>query len=410
MAVTKHGIPLHRYLGASSDTKPTKATHDTPIGATFYEYDTGILFITHDGTNWVAKDHGTSIFGKPTLMARGNGTATWSRGQHQKSTTGWTANLKGGVQSAWNDWAAVYVPVNELPLTRLSSALWTWLNTEEEAMGVNMVVWVHDPTDNNKRAEITQDATAASLEKTAGQIAHELSLTTDYFYFYGEGTTGTGLTAAPPNYYGLDDFQADAIFSTWTIYRISFEWGWHAGDIDFKDVWVEDIKLNEIVIPLGPATGTHRKTVIATKLMLATAKTTDEVISESTGAGTDWDFAFGGTGYITKAVITHDADITPRLSLLLFSAPPTGMKNDEGANSNPLTADVPYYLGRIDFPAMSYNGTGDASALATPSTYGNLPLAFDAPTIYGVLLQNDATSTFAAEDLTIALTADMEDN
>lgn len=55
MAITKHGVPTHRYLGLSTDTKPTKATHDTPAGSTFYEYDTGIMYITYDGTNWVVK-------------------------------------------------------------------------------------------------------------------------------------------------------------------------------------------------------------------------------------------------------------------------------------------------------------------------------------------------------------------
>jgi len=99
---------------------------------------------------------------------------------------------------------------------------------------------------------MTQEATTATLEKSAGWDAHELNVATDYWYFYGEGTTGTGLTAAPTNYYGLDDFQADVVFGGWTIYRIEFAWGWHTGAIEFKDVWVADIKINGTVIPLRP--------------------------------------------------------------------------------------------------------------------------------------------------------------
>ena len=354
------------------------------------------------------------IFGKPTLASRNNGKARWIRGStsplDQKGSTGWLAELYGGVQSSWDDWARLNIPVYEINITELTAAMWSYWMTETEAFGVNMVIWIHDPNDFDKRAEITQQADIATLEKAAGWDAHELNVATDQFYFYGEGTTGTGLTAAPPNYYGLDDFQADVLFSTWAIYRITFEYGWHTGDNEFKIVCVADVKLNGQMIPFLPDTGTHRKTVPTSQTMLATAKTTDEVIAHSTSAGVDWDFDFGGTGYITKAWLANSADITPRLRLYLFSRPPTGMLDDEGANTNPVTADLPYFVGCIDFPAMQQQGTGDAFALATPSTTGNLPLAFDANTIYGVLVMRDATATFTATALTISLTADMEDN
>ena len=195
-------------------------------------------------------------FGKPTLMSANNGRAKWARGDavlstHQKSSTGWVAKLYGGKQTLWDDWAALYIPVNELPLTNLSSALWTWFNTGEEAMGVNMVIWVHDPTDNDKRAEMTQLASHADLQKSAGWDGHELNVATDYFSYLGEGISGSGLTAGTN--YGLDDFQADALFKNWTIYRISFEWGWHTGDFIFENVYIADVKLNKQVIPLKPS-------------------------------------------------------------------------------------------------------------------------------------------------------------
>lgn len=43
---------IKRFIGLSSDTKPTD---DIPPGSTFYEYDTGILFLCYDGTNWTPK-------------------------------------------------------------------------------------------------------------------------------------------------------------------------------------------------------------------------------------------------------------------------------------------------------------------------------------------------------------------
>ncbi|KKM30271.1 hypothetical protein LCGC14_1566140 [marine sediment metagenome] len=45
-----------RYIGLASDTKPTRTLNaGIREGATFFEYDTGALYITHDATNWVLK-------------------------------------------------------------------------------------------------------------------------------------------------------------------------------------------------------------------------------------------------------------------------------------------------------------------------------------------------------------------
>jgi len=348
------------------------------------------------------------LFGHPVVRAANNSTARWAMPPNPtvaQKGGGWLVELVGGLQTG-DDFAACDIPTNEYPVPLFQEAQWSYYMNATQTMGVNIVIWVHDPDDFDNRAEITQLGGHADLEKTSGWNAHEFTSATGGMFYYGEGTTGTNLTAGTQ--YTWAQFQADALFKDWLIYRISFEYGWEASGT-FSAAYLAEVKLNQIPVPLiPPQQWSHRKTVQTSKTMLATAKTTDEVISESTSAGTDWDFAFGGTGYIVKAIITHDAAITPRLSLLLFNAPPAGQLNDEGANSNPLTADVPYYIGRIDFPAMSYNGTGDASTIATPSTYGNLPLAFDNNTIYGVLVQNDATSTFVAEALTISLTAEMD--
>lgn len=52
-----HGVP--KYIGTSTDTKPTAASPQSmrvpQIGSTFFERDTNTLYITYDQTNWVVK-------------------------------------------------------------------------------------------------------------------------------------------------------------------------------------------------------------------------------------------------------------------------------------------------------------------------------------------------------------------
>lgn len=349
-------------------------------------------------------------FGKPSLTSRNNGKTSWDRGStlplDQKSPTGWLARLYGGVQTN-DDYARVEIPVSELPTPHFKTASWTYYQTSGQEYGVNMVIWLHDPTDNNKRVEVTQAPSGITLENGAGWNAHELDTSVTQFFYYGEGMSGLGSGLNAGEQYTWAQFQTDAVFLHWTIYKITLEWGWYSTGT-FEDAWVADIKLNNQIVQLEPSPKPHKKTVIVSKTMNATAKTAAEVISEHTSSGTDWPFDFGGTGYITKAIVTHDAAVTPRLNLYLFTRPVQGAVFDEAANDNPLTAEIDHYVGVIEFPAMTYQGTGDASALATPNTTGNLPLAFDAPVLYGVLVAVDAVTT-VAEDLTIALTGDMED-
>lgn len=348
-------------------------------------------------------------FGTATLSSANNGKARWDRGStsplDQKGSTGWLANLSGGVQTG-DDWARVNIPVNEFQLPSFASAQWSYYMTNTETMGVNIVIWAHDPADFDKRIEITQLGGHADLEKSAGWNAHEFTNSTGGMFFYGENTTGTGLTAGTQ--YTWLEFLTDALFKTWTIYRITLEYGWEASGT-FDDVWVAEIKLNGVMIPLGPLSGSHLKTISVAKTMIADTKAANDVISENSSTGTDWDFDFGGTGYITKAVVIHDATLTDRLRLYLFSQPPTSETDDNVVNTSPLTADQGFFLGTIDFPAFGSQGTGDAFAVATPSTTGNLPFAFDSSIIYGILVTRDGITT-VAEALTINLTADMEDS
>ena len=194
-------------------------------------------------------------YGEPTLESGNNASANWCRGcvspLDQKSSTGWLACLYGGIQTG-DDWARVNVPVNEKPVPDFSSAKWSYYMTGTETMGVNIVIWVHDPDDFDKRAEITQLGGHADLEKAAGWNAFEFSPATGGMFFYGEGTTGTGLTAGTQ--YTWSQFQTDAVFKEWVIYRATIEYGWEASGT-FDDVWVADIQLNDTMIPLKPDSG-----------------------------------------------------------------------------------------------------------------------------------------------------------
>lgn len=42
---------IHRYIGDTGDTKPT----GVPVGSTYLDRQTSILYVTYDGTNWEAK-------------------------------------------------------------------------------------------------------------------------------------------------------------------------------------------------------------------------------------------------------------------------------------------------------------------------------------------------------------------
>lgn len=142
----------------------------------------------------------------------------------------------------------------------------------------------------------------------------------------------------------------------------------------------------------------------------------EDVLSESAGAGTVWTWAAifranNTGGYLTKATISCETTgLTHRCTLYLFNAAPTCNLNDNVANTAVLNADIAQYLGKIDFPALSDLG-GNSEAVATPSTYGNLPMWVDAAVaaddLIGVLVTRDAiTGESAGDDYTIKLTVD----
>ena len=352
------------------------------------------------------------IFGAPALVAQNNAKASWVKGSQilttfQKGGNGWLASLYS--VNSGDDYAGVNISVNnEMHTYDFNSAMWSYYMTAAENYGVNMVIWVHDPDDFDKRAEITQQGDVTGLEKGSGWNAHELNTATTQFFFYGENTTGTSLTAGTQ--YSWAQFQADALFSKWTIYRISFEWGWIASGT-FNLAYLAEVKLNGEIIPLGPKSGKHMIDVVTTKTIIGGAATANDVISNSADAGTDWDFYFGGTGYITKGIVTIATHgLTERLRLFLYSVPPTSTQNDNVASTDPLAADIPNLVGWIDFPAMTdTSAAGISYTMATTSTTGNLPITFDAYTLYGTLIGLDG-GTLGNVLCTIKLFADMEDN
>lgn len=67
MAVKKE-TGIIRFIGLAGDTKPT----GVPVGSSFFEYDTQELHVTHDGTNWVAKDDLHTRIGAVTASPTAN--------------------------------------------------------------------------------------------------------------------------------------------------------------------------------------------------------------------------------------------------------------------------------------------------------------------------------------------------
>jgi len=191
------------------------------------------------------------IFGKPILRAANNGTVAWTKdnalSQWQKGT-GWQAKLYGGAQTGNDDWAAVFIPTLELPVIDFNSAAWSYYMTAAQTMGVNIVIWIHDTNDLSKRAEVTQ--VGGSVAKATGWNTQAFTTATTGMFFYGEGTTGTALVAGTQ--YAWSQFQTDALFKNWTIYRISLEYGWEAsGTFDY--VWVAEVKFNGQSILIIPS-------------------------------------------------------------------------------------------------------------------------------------------------------------
>lgn len=192
------------------------------------------------------------MFGRPQLRADNNSIAYWARttsSPYYQKGGGWQPCLDGRVMTG-NDWAAVYIPVNELPIFALDAASWSYYMTTSDGYGVNIVVWVHDPENFDRRAEITQQGDNAGIDRGAGWNAHKFNIETTQMFYYGENVPETTQRTAGTQYTWAE-FQNDPLFKDWLIYRVSIEFGWRASGT-FGKAFVGEIKLNEIPIPLVP--------------------------------------------------------------------------------------------------------------------------------------------------------------
>ena len=67
MTVRQIGHGTRKYVWDTADTKPTAASHGCQVGDTGYDRQTGIMYITYDGTNWVEKDTVVRLETSPTI-------------------------------------------------------------------------------------------------------------------------------------------------------------------------------------------------------------------------------------------------------------------------------------------------------------------------------------------------------
>jgi len=165
---------------------------------------------------------------------------------------------------------------------------------------------------------------------------------------------------------------------------------------------------------IGTVSGVQKQVSVTKALAAADDYAAEDVMCENATTGVAWTFAAiaranGASGYITKAhALWETTALTPRLTLYLFNAAPTTELDDNKANAAPAFADLAQYVGKIDFPAMEDLG-GMSESVATPSTTGNLPLAFTCATaaddLIGILVTRDAiTGEVATKSMTIRLT------
>lgn len=200
----------------------------------------------------------TWTFGEPRLRASLNGQATWSRWNYQMGNTGWSAQLYGGVQAGYSQWARVMIPVNDMPIGELKSVLWGWNTTEVELNGLAMQIHLRSDTDPDLIVDVSQKGSVVALG--AGWNNHTLDFDAKEFFWYGEdGPTPGGIAEGIGTFSSINDYVADVLFGTWVIYRIDFYWGAQGGDEEYKNIWLIDVRINGQVILLKPdSTGTGR--------------------------------------------------------------------------------------------------------------------------------------------------------
>ncbi len=168
----------------------------------------------------------------------------------------------------------------------------------------------------------------------------------------------------------------------------------------------------------GTAVGSTVKQIIKSKVIDASigAYAVYDVVNDDdcSTTATAWTFsnavkANGRYGNIIGATLFSETEnTTPRFTLRLYNATPSGQLTDNSTSTEP-RADRLLKVAQIDFPATeSLCATADASTtLTSPSTVGGLPQVFKCASgdddLYGILLTRDIFTQLATDDITIVL-------
>jgi len=167
------------------------------------------------------------MLGKPVLEAGGNGKAAWTTTEavasdnHQVT---YAARLDAGKQTSWNDFAKVVIPVNEMPFTDLDSVRLEayYSTTVDGCIDMGVCLYLHDPADLDQRIELSHTPKTSST--TAGW--RELNYPTNpqdeglLFFWYGDESVIAEVLTEGTGYSTLAQFKADAVFKSWTIYKV----------------------------------------------------------------------------------------------------------------------------------------------------------------------------------------------
>ena len=126
-----------------------------------------------------------------------------------------------------------------------------------------------------------------------------------------------------------------------------------------------------------------------------------------------WEFEMarenGGSGVIFKALLENETENQEvQYTFQLFNATVTGELRDNFNDTNPIKADIGKLVGVIEFPySVARGATVMTTALATPNTSGNLPLAYKCAAgttkLYGVLRTNTIYTQEPGDKIRITL-------
>lgn len=198
------------------------------------------------------------IFGQPELDYGGNGSALWTT-TRAKDTSQIirAALLNGGVQTSWDDFAKVLVPVDEMPFAELTSVRLHAYYTATSGIDMGVCVYMHDPANFDERIELSHTPLTTSA---AGwrELNWPTDVPTGYAYFwYGTVAATPDTCPTKGSAYTLAQFRADSVFKRFTIYKISFDYGYHTGSGTMDGCYLVQAQINNQTIRLEPPARDH---------------------------------------------------------------------------------------------------------------------------------------------------------